>query len=185
MYHFLASVVARLEPCFARRDWVVIFSSGLASFFCKQADIDFEQYENRLLERETEDKADIDSHFNLLLEKRFQPRIHPTEEGVKTPCLRDLFKDLVSNAEISEDGLSKILPRYGVNKFTPHSGDVFDPNKHKLAFFVPDPNREPGLVAVVKRDGYVYGDEVIRQAEVGVTRGVATRRSRPSPIPSQ
>ncbi|XP_027164132.1 grpE protein homolog 2, mitochondrial-like [Coffea eugenioides] len=182
MYHFLASVVARLEPCFARRDWVLICSTGLASFLCKKADIDFEQYENR----QTEDKADIDSHINLLFEKRFEPRIHPTEEVVKTQGLRDLFKDLVTNAEICEDGLSKILLRYGVNKFTPHSGDVFDPNKHKLAFFVPDPNREPGLVAVVKRDGYIYGDEVIRQAEVGVTRGVATRRSRrPSPIPSQ
>ncbi|XP_071939305.1 uncharacterized protein [Coffea arabica] len=139
MYHFLASVVARLEPCFARRDWVLICSTGLASFLCKKADIDFEQYENR----QTKDKADIDSHINMLFEKRFEPRIHPTEEEVvKTQGLRDLFKDLVTNAEICEDGLSK--------------------------------------------DGYIYGDEVIRQAEVGVTRGVATRRSqRPSPIPSQ
>ena len=52
--------------------------------FYKKAEIDFNEYENRLLKRESDDKVDIDFHINLLFEKRSKPHIHPTKEVVKT-----------------------------------------------------------------------------------------------------
>ena len=84
MYQYFLASVTRLEQSLSRRDWVLIIGTGLAYFFDKKAEIDFNKYENRLLKRESDDKVDIDSHINLLFEKRSEPHIHPTKEVVKT-----------------------------------------------------------------------------------------------------
>ena len=76
-------------------------------FFDKKAGIDFNEYENRLLEREFEDRTDLNARINLLFEKRSEPHTHPMKEVVKTERLRDIFEDLVTNAKICEDGLYK------------------------------------------------------------------------------
>ena len=66
----------------------MIIGTGLTYFFDTKVEIDFNKYENKLLESESEDKTYIDSHINLLFEKRSEPDIHPTKEVVKTQGLR-------------------------------------------------------------------------------------------------
>eukprot|EP00252_Welwitschia_mirabilis_P011241 TRINITY_DN252_c0_g1_i1.p1 TRINITY_DN252_c0_g1~~TRINITY_DN252_c0_g1_i1.p1 ORF type:complete len:317 (-),score=52.67 TRINITY_DN252_c0_g1_i1:228-1178(-) len=78
-----------------------------------------------------------------------------------------LLKTLLEGVEMTEKQLSEVLKKHGIEKFDPLH-EIFDPNRHMAVFQVPDPERQPGTVAVVLKAGYTLHERVIRPAEVGV-----------------
>ena len=59
---------------------------------------------------------------------------------------------------------------HSLNQIKPAIGDEFDPNSMEAQLQVPDPNLEPGSIAMVMRTGYMLKERVLRAATVGVVQ---------------
>jgi molecular chaperone GrpE len=49
-------------------------------------------------------------------------------------------------------------------------GAQFDPNLHQAMFQAPVPDKEPGTVFTVQKQGYMIGNRCLRPAQVGVVQ---------------
>ena len=86
---------------------------------------------------------------------------------------------LLDGVELTERELLKVLEKHGVKKLEP-AGEKFDPNFHQAMYEVPDASVPAGTVVQVVQAGYTIGDRVLRPALVGVAKGGAKTRPRPS-----
>jgi molecular chaperone GrpE len=69
------------------------------------------------------------------------------------------------------DEFLKTLRQYDVEKIVPQSGDAFDPNFH-CAISIQHAEVEQETVGYVARPGYVIGNNVLRPAEVIVSKNI-------------
>ncbi|HWP41685.1 MAG TPA: nucleotide exchange factor GrpE [Blastocatellia bacterium] len=89
----------------------------------------------------------------------------------------DLALDHISDASSAiGEGLQSIrrkllstLEAHGVTRFESR-GRTFDPSLHEAIGTVESNQYEPGVVAEVTRDGYRWGEQVLRPAQVRVTK---------------
>lgn len=84
-----------------------------------------------------------------------------------------LLKSFHQGVMMTDDILMKLLGKEGVTRYDP-VGDTFDPNLHNALFQVPDGTKEPGIIAVVIKKGYMMHDRPVRAAEVGVITQTST-----------
>ena len=71
---------------------------------------------------------------------------------------------------VAEDA-ELILERYGVDSFAPDIGATVERRQHRVVGKIPAESSETdNTVAEVRRPGYVYGEKVIRFAEVVAAR---------------
>nr|XP_027118142.1 uncharacterized protein LOC113735323 [Coffea arabica] len=77
--------------------------------------------------------------------------------------LKALAKSLLADETIPKASLDRILPSYGVEKFTPQVGDSFDSNKHRIDHFVIKANHNLNMIVHVNQAGYLFEGEVIRR----------------------
>jgi len=82
-----------------------------------------------------------------------------------------LLKALHEGVQATEKILLQVLKQAGVEQYNPVN-EKFDPNYHMAMFEVPDPTKEPGMIAMVHKRGYLMHDRVLRAAEVGVVKAV-------------
>ncbi|XP_027769495.1 grpE protein homolog 2, mitochondrial-like isoform X2 [Solanum pennellii] len=94
------------------------------------------------------------------------------DESKDTVGAVPLLKTLLEGVEMTDKQLAEVFKKFGVGKYDP-TNEEFDPNKHNAVFQVPDPKRNPGMVAVCLKSGYTLHDRIIRPAEVGVTVAMA------------
>ncbi|KAL1284678.1 GrpE -like protein 1, mitochondrial [Trichinella pseudospiralis] len=90
-----------------------------------------------------------------------------SEEALKN-SQREL-KNLHDGVLLTNTQLLKIFQKYGVTPVNPIN-EKFNPNFHEAVFEVPDPEKEPGTVAVVQKIGYMLHQRCLRAAQVGVVK---------------
>jgi len=78
------------------------------------------------------------------------------------------FQDFAMGVSMIRDNLDGILRESGIEPI-PAEG-VFDPQWHEVVAEVEDPDQPRGTIAEVQRHGYRLGDQVVRAAQVIVTR---------------
>eukprot|EP00891_Asterochloris_glomerata_P003057 jgi/Astpho2/3057/gw1.00051.167.1_t len=88
-------------------------------------------------------------------------------EPLDAEQLSKLLQSLMEGVQLTQRVLDQTFRQSGVEKFTP-LGEKFDPNVHSALFQAPDPNRQPGTVMAVMKNGYTLNGRVVRPAEVGV-----------------
>jgi len=85
----------------------------------------------------------------------------------------DDIRGLSKGLGLIRDEFLKTLRQYNVEKVIPQPGDVFDPNFH-CAISIQHAEVEQETVGFVARPGYVIGNNVLRAAEVIVTKNIYT-----------
>lgn len=63
--------------------------------------------------------------------------------------------------------LQDIFTKHGLEKMSP-VGSTYDPYQHEVVCHTPAEGVEPGIIAVVKQDGYMLHGRTIRHAHVGI-----------------
>ncbi|KAF7697180.1 grpE protein homolog 2, mitochondrial isoform X2 [Silurus meridionalis] len=63
--------------------------------------------------------------------------------------------------------LQQVFSKHGLEKMRP-VGDSYDPYQHEIVCHTPAEGLEPGLIAIVKQDGYTLHGRTIRHARVGI-----------------
>ncbi|KAK1787397.1 hypothetical protein P4O66_002889 [Electrophorus voltai] len=74
---------------------------------------------------------------------------------------------LTQSLEQIQDRLQEVFSKHGLEKMRP-VGTVYDPYQHEVVCHTPAHGVEPGLVALVKQDGYMLHGRTIRHAHVGI-----------------
>ncbi|CAK0780663.1 hypothetical protein CVIRNUC_005131 [Coccomyxa viridis] len=83
-----------------------------------------------------------------------------------------LLQGLRGGIALTHKTLEKALNANGVQKLTAEVGQKLDPNQHEAMFDIPNPDAEPGTIAVIVKPGYTLNGRVIRPVEVGTVRAV-------------
>lgn len=94
----------------------------------------------------------------------------------ETPAL----ENVLIGVEMTERELMNAFGKHGIHQMQP-VGQPFDPNFHEALFEIPDESQPSGTVGQVVETGYVIGDQPLRAAKVGVTKGGPKRDAAPSP----
>jgi molecular chaperone GrpE len=92
-------------------------------------------------------------------------RAVPQQELARNSHMRGLVKGI---SAISTEMLES-LEKAGVQRI-PDIGEKYDPKLHAAKYEMEDPSVEEGTICQVDSPGYMLGDVVIREAEVGVAR---------------
>ncbi|XP_076836173.1 grpE protein homolog 2, mitochondrial [Brachyhypopomus gauderio] len=74
---------------------------------------------------------------------------------------------LTQSLEQIQDRLQEVFIKHGLEKMRP-VGTVYDPYQHEVVCHIPAHGVEPGLIAVVKQEGYMLHGRTIRHAHVGI-----------------
>ena len=72
--------------------------------------------------------------------------------------------------------LQNVLEAEGLTKIETAIGQPFDASEHEAVFFEPDPECEEGMVVQVIRVGYRLHEQVLRAAQVSVSRPTEPER---------
>lgn len=78
-------------------------------------------------------------------------------------------KNLYEGVDMTRNVFEKTLARHGIEKVDP-IGQPFDPNQHEATFEIAQPDKEPGTVFHVQKNGYTLNSRVLRPAKVGVVK---------------
>ena len=99
------------------------------------------------------------------------------DEGTRkeSPAL----ENVLIGVELTERELMTAFSRHGIRQMQP-VGQPCDPNFHEALFEIPDESQPAGTVGQVVETGYAIGDQPLRAAKVGVTRGGPKRDVAPS-----
>jgi len=89
-------------------------------------------------------------------------------ENVKAPTPE--LQALAEGVAMTEKLFLSTLEKQGIKKMTTKVGDKLDANLHNVVFQVDDPNKPPGCIATVLKEGYTLHERNIRPAEVGTVR---------------
>lgn len=71
--------------------------------------------------------------------------------------------------KLTESQLLQVFNKHGLVLSDPQ-GERFDPNVHEAVFQQAVPDKEPGTIFVVTKQGYTLNDRVLRPAMVGVVK---------------
>ncbi|KAI4878755.1 hypothetical protein NFI96_028752 [Prochilodus magdalenae] len=82
------------------------------------------------------------------------------EEGGETTSL-------TQNLAQIQCRLQEVFTKHGLEKMSP-VGSTYDPYQHEIVCHTPAEGVEPGIIAVVKQDGYMLHGRTIRHAHVGI-----------------
>lgn len=88
-------------------------------------------------------------------------------------------ENVLIGVEMTERELMNAFGKHGIQKMEP-VGQAFDPNFHEALFEIPDESQPAGTVAQVVETGYALGDQPLRAAKVGVTKGGPKRDAAPA-----
>lgn len=94
-------------------------------------------------------------------------RIAPEETG-HDDAHKAVF-ELYEGVALTQKAILDMLKMHGITCFNP-IGEKFDPNEHEALYQAPVPDKEPGTVISVSKEGYRIHDRVLRAAEVGVAQ---------------
>jgi molecular chaperone GrpE len=86
---------------------------------------------------------------------------------VHTPDKKD-NRGILQGIEMVRDILNKFFADHGV-KAIDAWGKPFDPRLHEAIGVMPHPKFAPNIVVKVEQKGYLYGDKLLRPAQVVVT----------------
>jgi len=86
------------------------------------------------------------------------------------------IENLLIGVEMTERELMNAFGKHGIRQMQP-VGQPFDPNFHEALFEIPDEGQPAGTVAQVVETGYALGDQPLRAAKVGVTKGGPKREA--------
>jgi molecular chaperone GrpE len=70
---------------------------------------------------------------------------------------------------MTQDGLTKVLKRYGVTEYNPVN-EKFNPNLHEAVFDYEEEGKIPGTVGQMMESGFKIGERILRPAKVGVIK---------------
>ncbi|KAL7750318.1 GrpE, mitochondrial [Sorochytrium milnesiophthora] len=82
------------------------------------------------------------------------------------------FRNLHDGLTLTHAELLKTFARHGVERIETKEGDAFDPNVHHALFEAPVPNRTPGTILQVAKQGFKLNGRVLRPAQVGVVKSL-------------
>ncbi|MBO6518774.1 MAG: nucleotide exchange factor GrpE [Rhodospirillales bacterium] len=94
----------------------------------------------------------------------------------------DSIKALLEGVQMTAREMQNAFSRNGIKKVDP-LGEKFDPQMHEAMFEYEDASKPAGTVGQVMEAGYMLGDQPLRPAKVGVTKG--GEKQGPAPSPSQ
>lgn len=86
--------------------------------------------------------------------------------ALATPHTNEESKKIAHGVQLTRDALLRALAQEGVKPMAPAAR--FDPARHLAVTSLPSKDREPGAVLDTVRTGYVWGDRVLRPAQVVV-----------------
>ncbi|KAG7176978.1 grpE protein homolog, mitochondrial-like [Homarus americanus] len=107
------------------------------------------------------DLLEVSDVFHKAIESVPAERV---EKG--NPELQNLYNGL----KLTENQLLTIFRRHGLVQVTPEIGEKFDPSLQEAMFELSLPDKEPGTVAHIIRNGWTLHSRCIRSAQVGVVK---------------
>lgn len=129
----------------------------------RRAALDIESARKYALTSFAKDLLDVPDNLGRALESVKIP-----EEGEVDPQLKSLYEGVTLTNRV----MHNVMQKHGVVKMEP-LGQKFDPNRHNALMQLDPsaaPDKEPGCVAFVAKEGYMINDRVLRAADVGVVR---------------
>lgn len=150
----LAEVVSQLEDELEQKEQELAELETTA----KRVKADFENYKKKQDERKQRwrKKAEKDLAKDLI-------RVLDNLERAMMSANED--SNLLKGVEMVADELFNTLKERGLERITP-DGDIFDPRIHNAV--ATQPADEENKVLETQRPGYLYGDDVLREAAVVV-----------------
>jgi molecular chaperone GrpE len=113
------------------------------------------------------DMLDVADNLQIALEavEKSGAVKHMESDTPEAKALKSLYEGLVLTNKLT----MSVLTKNNVEKIEA-LGVKFNPNFHEALFEVPAADKEPGTVAVVMKDGYMYKDRVLRPSKVGTVK---------------
>ena len=135
---------------------------------------DFENYRKRMLrEREAERlRANEDLMQELL------PVLDHLELGLKTAEKHNVESSVIQGFEMVLDQALGVLRTFGLEPVDAE-GELFDPHAHESVALAPCDTTPRDMVLTQVRRGYRLGSQLLRPAQVVVSRGPAEEKSVP------
>ncbi len=135
---------------------------------------DFENYRKRTLrEREAERlRANEDLMQELL------PVLDHLELGLKTAEKHKVESSVIQGFEMVLDQALGVLRRFGLEPMDAE-GELFDPHAHESVALAPSDTTPRDMVLTQVRRGYRLGSQLLRPAQVVVSKGPATQEGVP------
>jgi molecular chaperone GrpE len=110
-------------------------------------------------------KSLLDVSDNLTRAMEAVPEDARVDQQESNHVLHNLYEGIA----MTERGLLKAFESNGLVKFG-QAGEAFDPNRHEALYEYVDPDKEPGTVGQVVKDGFLLNKRVLRPAEVGIVK---------------
>ncbi len=113
----------------------------------------------------------VDDFDRALAEHSAQPQFlqTPEEKHAETDVAQDRQVWLAGFALI-RSGLYKMLEKYGVKPMTAQQYAVFDPHLHEAIMQIKSETHQSGEIVQVLLAGFMFGDQVLRPAQVSVAQ---------------
>ncbi|XP_066501951.1 grpE protein homolog 2, mitochondrial [Hoplias malabaricus] len=89
--------------------------------------------------------------------------LEQTTEGINA----EETKSITQSLSQIQGRLQEVFTKHGLEKMKP-VGSTYDPYQHEIVCHTPAEGVEPGIIAVVKQDGYMLHGRTIRHAHVGI-----------------
>lgn len=130
---------------------------------------DFDNFRKRM-DRE---KSDAVSYANTKIAKDLLPTIDSFQHIVASmpkEGVADNVRAIFDGILLCEKGLLSTLQKHGISKVETKIGDEFNHEYHQAMCETESDEVEPGKIALIMQDGYMYRDRLLRPAMVGVAK---------------
>lgn len=81
----------------------------------------------------------------------------------------NILHSLYTGVSMTRGQLLNSFKKHGVEIFNP-MGEKFDANKHQAMFQTEMPDKEPGIIISVQKEGYTLNGRILRPAQVGIVK---------------
>lgn len=82
---------------------------------------------------------------------------------------REVSGALLEGVELTMRELLNVFKKHGIERISPETGDMFDPQQHQAMFEAPVPGTKAGEIIQVSAEGFMLYDRLLRPAQVGVS----------------
>ena len=129
---------------------------------------DFANFRNRVQRERTElyQRANEDLLLELL------PVVDHYEMGLQTAEKHNADPAVLDGFRLVYDQLMKVLDKFNVKPIDA-VGEEFDPHRHEALTHMPSEEYPAGICSAQVRRGYLFGDRLLRPAQVVVSSGPA------------
>lgn len=90
-------------------------------------------------------------------------------EKMREDKSNNIMYSLYTGVSMTRTQLLNSFKKHGLEVFNP-MGEKFDANKHQAMFQTVIPDKEPGIIISVQKEGYILNGRILRPAQVGIVK---------------